>query len=74
MSALVKTLNVFPKERSIVARERTRKAYNVLPYLSGVSVICAAVLRHRVAAHAMRFEWAQLLGVGMAPCSYALIA
>jgi hypothetical protein len=35
MSALVKTLNVFPKERSIVARERTRKAYNVLPYLSG---------------------------------------
>jgi hypothetical protein len=35
MSALVKTLNVFPKERSIVARERTRKAYHVLPYLSG---------------------------------------
>jgi hypothetical protein len=31
----VKTLNVFPKERSIVSRERTRKAYNVLPYLSG---------------------------------------
>lgn len=37
MSALVKTLNVFPKERSIVARERTRKAYNVLPYLSGTA-------------------------------------
>ncbi len=35
MSALVKTLNVFPKERTIVSRERTRKAYNVLPYLSG---------------------------------------
>jgi hypothetical protein len=40
MSALVKTLNVFPKERSIVARERTRKAYNVLPYLSGTAVVC----------------------------------
>jgi hypothetical protein len=35
MSALVKTLNVFPKERTIVARERTRQSYNVLPYLSG---------------------------------------
>lgn len=39
MSALVKTLNVFPKERSIVARERTRKAYDVLPYLSGESLV-----------------------------------
>lgn len=56
MSALVKTLNVFPKERSIVARERTRKAYNVLPYLSGKpqasalptaagSPVCRCVLR-----------------------------
>lgn len=35
MSSLVKTITVFPKERSIVARERTRKAYDVLPYLSG---------------------------------------
>jgi hypothetical protein len=35
MSALVKTITVFPKERAIVNRERTRKAYNVLPYLSG---------------------------------------
>eukprot|EP00878_Enallax_costatus_P000531 GHUV01000626.1.p2 GENE.GHUV01000626.1~~GHUV01000626.1.p2 ORF type:complete len:325 (+),score=108.41 GHUV01000626.1:3181-4155(+) len=34
MSALVKTITVFPKERSIVSRERTRKAYDVLPYLS----------------------------------------
>uniref|UniRef100_A0A383W6T5 ABC transporter domain-containing protein n=1 Tax=Tetradesmus obliquus TaxID=3088 RepID=A0A383W6T5_TETOB len=34
MSALVKTITVFPKERAIVNRERTRKAYNVLPYLS----------------------------------------
>lgn len=43
MSALVKTLNVFPKERSIVSRERTRKAYNVLPYLSGAWPLrCAA--------------------------------
>lgn len=39
MSALVKTLNVFPKERSIVSRERTRKAYNVLPYLSGTTLV-----------------------------------
>eukprot|EP00879_Flechtneria_rotunda_P017959 GHRR01018823.1.p1 GENE.GHRR01018823.1~~GHRR01018823.1.p1 ORF type:complete len:592 (+),score=216.60 GHRR01018823.1:138-1913(+) len=34
MSALVKTIGVFPKERTIVSRERTRKAYNVLPYLT----------------------------------------
>lgn len=34
MSSLVKTLNIFPRERIIVSRERTRKAYNVLPYLT----------------------------------------
>ncbi|KAF8057645.1 FUM1 [Scenedesmus sp. PABB004] len=34
MSALVKTITVFPRERSIVARERSRRAYDVLPYLS----------------------------------------
>jgi hypothetical protein len=39
MSALVKTLNVFPTERSIVARERGRHAYGVLPYLSGAHTL-----------------------------------
>jgi len=33
MSSLIKTLNVFPKERTIVQRERARAAYPVLPYL-----------------------------------------
>lgn len=33
MSSLVKTLNVFPKERTIVSRERARSPYPVLPYL-----------------------------------------
>jgi hypothetical protein len=32
MSSLVKTLNVFPRERTIVTRERARKAYDILPY------------------------------------------
>lgn len=34
MSALVKTLYVFGTEREIVARERSRGAYNILPYFS----------------------------------------
>ena len=33
MSSLIKTLNVFPKERTIVTRERARAAYPILPYL-----------------------------------------
>lgn len=33
MSSLIKTLNVFPSERTIVTRERSRAAYPVLPYL-----------------------------------------
>ena len=33
MSSLVKTLNVFPSEQTIVTRERAKKAYGVLPYL-----------------------------------------
>jgi ABC-type multidrug transport system permease subunit len=33
MSSLIKTLNVFPKERTIVTRERARAPYPVLPYL-----------------------------------------
>lgn len=32
MASLVKTLNVFPKERVIVERERARSSYDVLPY------------------------------------------
>ena len=32
MSSLVKTLNVFPRERTIVTRERAKKAYHILPY------------------------------------------
>mmetsp|Transcript_19242 Transcript_19242/g.58081 ORF Transcript_19242/g.58081 Transcript_19242/m.58081 type:complete len:689 (-) Transcript_19242:421-2487(-) len=32
MSSLIKTLNVFPRERTIVTRERSKKAYHVLPY------------------------------------------
>lgn len=38
MSSLVKTLNVFPSEQTIVTRERAKKAYGVLPYL------CAKIL------------------------------
>lgn len=34
MSSLVKTLNVFPRERTIVTRERGQQAYGILPYLS----------------------------------------
>ncbi|GLC56908.1 hypothetical protein PLESTB_001162200 [Pleodorina starrii] len=34
MSSLVKTLNIFPRERTIVARERARQSYGILPYLS----------------------------------------
>lgn len=33
MSSLIKTLNVFPKERQIVSRERSRTPYPVLPYM-----------------------------------------
>ncbi len=32
MSSLVKTLNAFPKERAIVARERAKGAYDAAPY------------------------------------------
>lgn len=32
MSSLIKTLNVFPRERGIVSRERGRSPYPVLPY------------------------------------------
>jgi ABC-type multidrug transport system permease subunit len=39
MSALVKTLQVFCKEREIVNRERTRGSYDVLPYFT--SKLCA---------------------------------
>ncbi|GIL74117.1 hypothetical protein Vretifemale_4169 [Volvox reticuliferus] len=34
MSSLVKTITIFPKERTIVARERARQSYGILPYLS----------------------------------------
>lgn len=33
MTAMIKTLNVFPQERTIVTRERARAAYPVFPYL-----------------------------------------
>lgn len=33
MTSLIKCLNVFPRERTIVTRERARAAYPVLPYL-----------------------------------------
>jgi len=32
MSSLIKTLNVFPRERTIVSRERGRSPYPILPY------------------------------------------
>ena len=32
MSSLVKCLNVFPKERMIVQRERSKSSYGVAPY------------------------------------------
>ena len=32
MSSLVKTLNVFPKERVIVSRERAKGSYDAAPY------------------------------------------
>ena len=32
MSSLVKCLNVFPKERAIVQRERSKSSYSVAPY------------------------------------------
>ncbi|KXZ53267.1 hypothetical protein GPECTOR_7g1161 [Gonium pectorale] len=34
MASLVKTLNIFPRERTIVARERARQSYGILPYLT----------------------------------------
>ncbi|KAK9828034.1 hypothetical protein WJX81_003580 [Elliptochloris bilobata] len=34
MSSLVKTLNVFPKERTIVQRERAKGSYGVAPYFA----------------------------------------
>lgn len=33
MTSLIKTLNAFPKERTLVTRERSRAAYPVMPYL-----------------------------------------
>ncbi|GAB4820462.1 hypothetical protein N2152v2_007508 [Parachlorella kessleri] len=33
MTSLIKTLNVFPSERTIVNRERSRQGYQLLPYL-----------------------------------------
>ena len=34
MSSLVKTLNVFPRERLIVQRERAKHSYTTAPYLA----------------------------------------
>ena len=34
MSSLVKTLNVFPRERTIVNRERAKNSYGTIPYLT----------------------------------------
>lgn len=34
MSSLIKTLNVFPRERTIVSAERAKKTYHVLPYFA----------------------------------------
>lgn len=34
MSSLIKTLNVFPRERTIASRERAQGAYTTLPYLT----------------------------------------
>eukprot|EP00171_Calliarthron_tuberculosum_P015937 IDg15937t1 len=34
MSALVKTLNVFPREATLVNRERVKGSYSVLPYFA----------------------------------------
>ncbi|KAG2433874.1 hypothetical protein HXX76_008227 [Chlamydomonas incerta] len=34
MASLVKTLNIFPRERTIVARERARGSYGILPLLT----------------------------------------
>eukprot|EP00197_Chlamydomonas_leiostraca_P006364 CAMPEP_0202866206 /NCGR_PEP_ID=MMETSP1391-20130828/7260_1 /ASSEMBLY_ACC=CAM_ASM_000867 /TAXON_ID=1034604 /ORGANISM="Chlamydomonas leiostraca, Strain SAG 11-49" /LENGTH=699 /DNA_ID=CAMNT_0049546135 /DNA_START=95 /DNA_END=2194 /DNA_ORIENTATION=- len=34
MSSLIKTLNVFPRERTIVNRERAKHAYTTTPYLA----------------------------------------
>ncbi|KAL4458091.1 hypothetical protein ABPG75_012956 [Micractinium tetrahymenae] len=33
MTSLIKTLNVFPREKTLVGRERARSGYGVLPYL-----------------------------------------
>lgn len=33
MTSLIKTLNVFPREKTLVSRERARAGYGVLPYL-----------------------------------------
>ncbi|KAL4432817.1 hypothetical protein ABPG77_008143 [Micractinium sp. CCAP 211/92] len=33
MTSLIKTLNVFPREKTLVGRERSRSGYGVLPYL-----------------------------------------
>ncbi|PSC72649.1 ABC transporter G family member 7 isoform A [Micractinium conductrix] len=33
MTSLIKTLNLFPKEKTLVGRERARAGYGVLPYL-----------------------------------------
>lgn len=33
MAALTKTVNVFPKERTIVQQERTKGSYGLIPYL-----------------------------------------
>lgn len=39
MSSLIKTLNVFPTERTLVTRERAKQSYGVLPYLSGAPAV-----------------------------------
>ncbi len=47
MSSLVKTLNVFPRERTIVMRERSKRAYDVLPYFGSKRVL------HSISLHDM---------------------
>lgn len=43
MAALTKTVNVFPKERTIVQRERTKGSYDLVPYLASKLIAEAPV-------------------------------
>lgn len=74
MTSMIKTLNVFPTERTIVDRERSKHAYRIGPYLTGklaaelpigslFPALFAAVVYPTTGLHASWTRFARFVGV-----------